>query len=31
MDPFNYNCVLVSETSPWRWPDYWPKMLVNIL
>jgi len=22
---FNYNRILVSKTSPWRWPDYWPK------
>ena len=24
-DTFNFNSVLVSRTSPRRWPDYWPK------
>ena len=24
-DTCNYSCILVSETSPWRWWDYWPK------
>jgi len=24
-DTFNYSCILTSEASPWRWPDYWPK------
>jgi len=24
---FNFNCILVSKISPWRWPDCWPKQV----
>jgi hypothetical protein len=23
------NCILVSKTSPCRWPDYWPKLVAE--
>ena len=25
----NYNCIHASQTSPWRWPEYWPKHVVK--
>jgi len=24
-DTFNYNCILVSKTTPWKWQNYWAK------